>query len=226
MQFCTYHQVNSIGASVRKGEKASHIIFTKHFTKKDEETGEDKPGTVVKGYPVFNLDQLEKVPEKYLVPQEPEPTQVMTYTNALAIVKASGIKVKDGGNKAAYYPGGDEIVMPYATAFVDEEAYWQTFNHELTHGTGHRNRLHRIYGTRFGDANYAFEELVAELGSAFLCARLGIPAGFRSSSYIDSWLKVLKGDNRAILSAASYAGQAADWLWNRAFPPAEQDKAA
>lgn len=108
--------------------------------------------------------------------------------------------------------------MPFASQFKSEETYWQTFMHETTHWSGHKDRLNRTFGKRFGDNAYAFEELVAELGSAFLCARLDIPAGFRSASYIESWLKVLKADNRAIFNAASYAGHATDYLWNRAFP--------
>ncbi|MGG7581691.1 ArdC family protein [Rhizobium sp. Nf11,1] len=227
LQYATYHQINAIGAKVRKGEKATHVIFTKHGTKKDEESGEDKPTTIVKTYPVFGLDQLDDVPAKYLQQQERPESQVEIYTKASDFVKGTGIKIKNGGNRAAYYPGGDEIVMPFANQFESEEAYWQTLFHESTHWTGHKNRLDRQFGKRFGDKAYSFEELVAELGSAFLSARMDIPAGFRSAAYIESWLKVLKEDNRAIFTAASYAGQSTDYLWRRAFPdPEEQQREA
>lgn len=226
LQFATYHQVNQIGANVRKGEKATHVIFTKHGTKKDEESGEDKPMTIVKSYPVFHVSQLDDLDDKYLEPQEEPKAQTMIYGRASDFAKGTGIRIRDGGNKAAYYPGGDEVMMPFANQFESEESYWGTLNHELIHASGHKNRLDRTFGKRFGDTAYAREELVAEIGSAFLCARLEIPATFRSASYIDNWLKVLKEDNRAIFSAASYAGQASDWLWKKAFPDVEQQREA
>lgn len=226
LQFATYAQINGIGAKVRKGERATHVIFTKHGIKKDD-GGEDKPMTIVKSYPVFNIDQLDDVDDRFRHAQEAPPTQTMIYTRASDFAKGTGIKIKNGGNRAAYYPGGDEVVMPLANQFESEEAYWGTLNHELIHGSGHKNRLDRQFGKKFGDTAYAREELVAELGSAFLCARLDIPASFRSASYIESWLKVLKEDSRAIFNAASYAGQASEWLWKKAFPEEERrDEAA
>ncbi len=226
LQFATYAQINGIGAKVKKGEKATHVIFTKHGVKKDE-SGEDKAMTIVKSYPVFNIDQIEGVPDKYLAAQEAPKTQIVIYTKASDFVKGTGIRVKNGGNRAAYYPGGDEVVMPFANQFESEEAYFGTLNHELIHASGHKNRLDRQFGKKFGDTAYAREELTAELGSAFLCARLEIPATYRSASYLDSWLKVLKEDSRAIFNAASYAGQASEWLWKKAFPETErQDEAA
>ena len=221
LQFCTYNQVASIGASVRKGEKASHIIFTKHVLRKDEATGDEKGGTIVKGYPVFNVAQLEKVPDKYLEPQQ-EPTAHAKHDESIAFVRGVGAKFVHGGNKAMYVPSADEIHLPSLSAFRDEAAYWGTCHHELTHWTGSNERLKREFGKRFGDERYAFEELVAELGSAFLCARLGFEPTFRSASYIDNWIKVLGNDNRAILSAASYAGQASDWLWKKSFGEVEE----
>ncbi len=226
LQYCTYQQVCGMGgAKVRKGEKATHVIFTKHVMRKDEESGEEKAGTLIKSYPVFNLDQIEGVPERYLVAQEPEDSRP-TNLKAAEFAKGTGIRVDHGANKAAYYPARDEVVIPIPRVFVDEDAYWGTLFHELTHATGHKSRLDRTFGKRFGDSAYAAEELVAELGSAFLCARLGISASFRSASYIDSWLKVLAGDNRAIFTAASYAGHAADWLWKQAYRKEEQQQAA
>lgn len=225
MQFCTYNQVNTIGAQVRKGEKATHVIFTKHVMRKDEETGDEKPGAVVKLYPVFNVSQLDKVPEQYLVPQEQESTPIADF-RIKSFAGATGIKVSFGSAKAAYYPARDEIVMPNVGMFESPEAFTGTLMHEKIHGTSHKNRLNRQLGKRFGDEAYSFEEIIAELGSAFLCARFGIEPSFRSASYIQSWLKVLKGDNRAILSAASYAGQASDWLWNKVYHQDERREAA
>ncbi len=224
MQYCTYHQANEMGAQIRKGEKAIHVIFTKHVTRKDEESGDEKGGTIVKAYPVFNVSQLDKVPEKYLEPQE-EPAEFASHDLAISFAKGSGAKFVHGGSRACYVPTTDEIHLPSFSAFVDEPAYWGTTCHEMTHWTGHEHRLSRTFGKRFGDAAYSMEELCAELGSAFLCARLGFAPSFRSASYIDSWLKVLKADTRAIFTAASYAGQASDYLWNKAFAE-EQRQAA
>ncbi len=222
LQFCTYQQVNSIGAQVRKGERAQHVIFTKHVLR-SEEIGEEKSGTIVKSYPVFNLSQLDKVPEKYLSPQNLVPEGLPEGASPrVVLARGCGVPVQHGGNRACYIPSADEVQMPKLSSFIDEEAYWQTLMHEFTHATAHEKRCGRKLGKRFGDEQYAFEELVAELGSAFLCARLGIEGGFRSASYIDSWLKVLKQDNRAIFTAASYAGQGADYLWNTAFPKVEE----
>lgn len=217
LQFCTYNQVNGIGAKVKKGERATHIIFTKHVVRKDEVTEEDKPGTLVKSYPVFHLSQLEQVPEKYLSEQEQLGEQTFTRESVVSFVRGTGIKVATGANKAAYYPARDEVVMPHVGTFESEDSYWGVLHHELTHATGHKDRLDRNFGKRFGDNNYAFEELVAELGSAFICARLGIPPSFRSASYIQNWLTVLQSDVRAIFSAASYAGHASDWLWKKSY---------
>ncbi|TPL98332.1 zincin-like metallopeptidase domain-containing protein [Mesorhizobium sp. B2-3-10] len=227
LQFCTYQQLSSIGASVKKGEKATYVIFTKHVMRKGDGEEDGKPGTIVKTYPVFNLSQLDKVPADYLGPQqsaEPEPQDQGSPKVKLA--RGCGVHVQHGGNRACYIPSKDEVQMPAPSTFVDDEAYWQTLMHEFTHATAHEKRCGRKLGKRFGDEQYSFEEIIAELGSAFLCARLNIEAGFRSASYIESWLKVLKQDNRAIFTAASYAGQAADYLWNTAFQQEKQLEAA
>lgn len=226
LQFCTYNQVNGIGAKVKKGERATHIIFTKHVTRKDEDTEEERPGTVVKSYPVFHLSQLQDVPDRYTHPQEGYAEPVFERETAVQFVRGTGIRIEKGANKAAYYPVRDEIVMPHLSVFESEDAYWGVLNHELTHATGHENRLKRVFGKRFADSAYSFEELVAELGSAFLCARLGIPPSFRSSSYIQNWLTVLQSDTRAIFTAASYAGQAADWLWKRSYGDENEQRQA
>ncbi len=205
--WATFQQANSIGASVRKGEKATQVVFVKRMV--DEET--EKKSTMMKAYPVFNLAQLDNVPPQYT--EAPPPIEEdATHDAALQLMKDCGMKVTHGGNRAAFYPGRDEIVMPPFGSFKSETDYWGTLWHEGTHWTGAKKRLDRQFGKRFGDKAYSFEELVAELGSAFTCARLGIPGTFRSSSYIDHWLKILGDDNRAIFTAASYASQAANYI--------------
>jgi antirestriction protein ArdC len=221
-QYCTFNQLNGLNASVRKGEKATHVLFTKHIVKKDEATDEDRRSTVVKTYAVFHSSQIENLDPKYLEAQQFDDREA-THDKALELMRGSRIDIEHGGNKASYYPRQDKIHMPPFGSFENENAYWGVLYHEMTHATGHEDRLKRSFGKRFGDNAYAFEELVAELGSAFLCGRLGIEPTFRSAAYIESWLKVLKADNRAILSAASYAGHAADWLWEKAFYAENED---
>lgn len=213
--WATFKQANDIGAKVRKGEKASQVVFVKHVEKEDDE-GKPKKSTILKAYPVFNIAQLDNVPDEYLAPEPPKDEDVV-HDNALQLMNQCGIKIVHGGNKAAYYPNRDEIVLPTYGSFESEEAYFGVANHELIHATSHESRLKRKLGKRFEKHAYSQEELIAELGSAFLCARLGIPATFRSASYIAHWLEVLEKDSRAIFTAASYASQAADWLWEKSF---------
>lgn len=127
---------------------------------------------------------------------------------------SSGATVRHGGNRAFYTPTGDFIQMPQFAQFVDAKSYYSVLAHEHTHWTGAKERLDRVFGARFGDAAYAFEELVAELGAAFLCAGLGLENEPRAdhASYVASWLRTLKNDKKAIFKAASKAQAAADYL--------------
>jgi len=135
--------------------------------------------------------------------------------NAERFVASTGANIVHGGNRACYVISTDRVHMPSLDSFRDAESYYATLLHELTHWTRHKTRLNREFGRkRWGDAGYATEELVAELGSAFLCADLGITAEPREdhASYLASWLEVLKSDKRAIFTAAAYAQRAADFL--------------
>ena len=127
----------------------------------------------------------------------------------------TGADIRHGGNSAHYSGGSDHVQMPFFETFRSPEAYYATLGHELTHWTKHPKRLDREFGRKkWGDEGYAREELVAELGAAFLCADLGLTpeAGTDHAAYIQSWLKVLKEDKRAIFSAAAHAQKAADFL--------------
>lgn len=215
--WCTFQQANEMKARVRKGEKATPVVFVKRVEKEDEQTGEKKASTILKSYYVFNQAQLENVPPQYeRLPGRDFLDPEKCRDEALQYQKNCGVPVFHGGNKAAYYPQRDQIVMPPFGSFEDEDAYWGVFFHEVTHASGHKDRLNRNLSGRFGSQAYAAEELVAELGSAFTCARIGIPPSFRSSAYVENWLKVLKGDNQAIFRAASYASQATDYMWEQA----------
>jgi antirestriction protein ArdC len=136
---------------------------------------------------------------------------------ALSFFAAVGVQVRDGGNRAFYRPDTDAVYMPAFDQFPEAGQYYSVLAHESTHWTSHASRCNRELGKRFGDSAYAMEELIAELGSAYTMATLQLELTPRAdhAAYIDSWLKVLKGDKRAIFTAASQAQKAADWLNER-----------
>jgi antirestriction protein ArdC len=215
----TYNQAQELGGQVRKGEKGSLVVYANRITKteKDDKGDEvEREIPFLKGYTVFNLDQIEGLaPDLYPAP-EPLPAPAFDrIAQAEAFFAATGATIREGGNRAFYSPATDHIQMPPFASFQDAESHAATLAHELTHWTKAPSRLDRDFGRkRFGDEGYAREELVAELGAAFLCADLGITPEIRAdhAAYIDNWLKVLKEDKRAIFSAASHATRAADYL--------------
>ena len=219
----TYRQWQASGAQVRKGEKASLVVFYKtiDFEHKNEQTGEAEQAErmFARASWVFNAAQVEGfVPEAAApIPEEPIFDPI---ARAEAFVTATGAVIEEGGDMAAFIPARDMIRMPNRKRFVSTdtmsvaEGFYSTLFHELVHWSGARPRLDRDLTGRFGTESYAMEELIAELGSAFLCSDLGITPEPRAdhASYIKNWLQVLKRDNRAIFSAASKASEAANWL--------------
>ena len=205
----TYKQAAELGGQVRKGEKGSLVVYANTFTK----TGTDDKGAEVeteipfmKGYTVFNGEQVDGLPAHFYATVTPPNADIKPLDAAERL---------HGGSSAFYSPSRDIVQMPELQTFRDAESYAATLCHELTHATRHETRLNRDLGRkRFGDAGYAMEELVAEIGAAFLCADLGITPETRDdhAAYIQSWLKVLKDDKRAIFTAASHAQKAADYL--------------
>jgi len=208
--YLTYKQAQALGGNVRKGEKGVGVVYWQFDKRRDEVTGEVKVVPWAKMYTVFNVAQCEGLDRAKLK----MPTPPVAGETAINLVAASvGAVVRHGGNKAYYTSGGDFIGMPSAEAFRSREHYQATLAHELVHWTGHEKRCNRTFGKRFGDDAYAAEELVAELGSAFICARTGVALdGLQHPSYLASWLKVLKADKRAIFTAASAAKKATQWL--------------
>ena len=214
----TYKQAEEIGAQVRKGEHGSLVVYADRFVK--TETGDNGESVereipFMKAYTVFNVEQIDGLPERYQAKPEPkgEPLKLIEATERF--FNATGATFRHGGNQAYYAPSPDVIQLPVPEAFKDAESYAATKAHELTHWTKHPSRLDRDFGRqRFGDEGYAREELVAELGSAFLCADLGITPEPREdhAAYIGNWLKVLKEDKRAIFQAAAHAQRAVDYL--------------
>jgi antirestriction protein ArdC len=214
----TYRQALELGAHVRKGETGTLVVFADRITRaEDGENGESVKRSIpyLKSYTVFNVEQIEGIPPQYL-PQAPAPTSAETrHAHAEGFIAATRATIRLGGDRAFYAPAFDVIQLPPLPAFHDTESYYSTALHELTHWTGHPSRCAReLNGHRFGSESYAFEELVAELGSAFLCAELGVTPDIRDdhAAYLASWLAVLKQDKRAIFAAASQAQRAADYL--------------
>lgn len=217
-QFATYKQWAELGAQVRKGEKGLMILVP--MLKKDDDGEQSLIGW--KGATVFAASQV----DGYEVPQAKVLTDFQRHEAAEAIVEASGVVLNHGGDRAYYMPSVDRVQMPTREQFASETAYYATLLHELVHWTGHADRLDRgLNTTRFGDEAYAFEELVAELGASFLCAELGIHQGFdeNHAKYLKAWLKVLKNDKNAIMTAASLAQKAATFLTSAADKVREDD---
>ena len=214
----TFKQALELDAHVRKGEHGSLVVYANSITKTETDAnGEDTEREIpfMKGYTVFNVEQIEGLPAHYYAkPENPLPL-AERIESADRFLTATGATIHHGGNQAFYAPGRDLIQMPPFEAFRDKESYYATACHELTHWTNHKSRLDRSFDAkRFGDHGYAREELVAELGAAFLCADLGITPEVRDdhAAYLGHWLKVLQEDKRAIFSAAAHAQRAADFL--------------
>ena len=221
-EWATYRQWSELGAQVRKGEKATAVVFwSSAKSKKESQDGEDKTFLFAKSYSVFNASQVDNY--------KPADVPVPVSTNArIAAVddwfSAIGAVVRHGSNGAFYRPLTDTIDMPDFESFNETGAYYSTLAHEHIHWTSREIRCNRELGKRFGDAQYAVEELIAELGSAFTCAHLGISCEPRAdhASYLKSWLTVLKNDKRAVFTAASKAQQAVDFLVREAEPKVQE----
>jgi len=214
----TYKQAVELNAQVRKGEHGALVVYADRFTKIESgDQGEDVEREIpfMKGYTVFNVEQIEGLPDHYTVKPELKGEPLQLIEAAERFFAATGATVRHGGNVAYYAPGPDLIQLPPPEAFKDAESYAATKAHELTHWTKHERRLNREFGRkRFGDHAYAREELVAELGAAFLCADLGITPEPREdhAAYLGHWLEVLREDKRAIFSAAAHAQRAVEYL--------------
>jgi antirestriction protein ArdC len=214
----TYRQAQELGAQVKKGEHGSLVVYADRIQK--TETGDngievEREIPFMKGYTVFNCEQIDGLSEHFYgrpSPPLPVPDRI---AGAEQFAAASGADIRHGGNRAFYAIDADRVQLPPFESFTDAESYYATLLHELTHWTRHPKRLDREFGRkRWGDEGYAAEELVAELGAAFLCADLGITPEPRAdhASYIANWLEVLKNDKRAIFTAAAHAQRVADYL--------------
>ncbi len=227
----TFKQALELNAHVRKGEKGSLVVYANSITRKetDESTGEeiDREIPFMKGYTVFNVEQIEGLPAHYYAKPEPRFSPVQRIEHAESFFARLRADIRHGGSRAFYAQEPDYIQMPPFEAFDSAGSYYATLAHESTHWTKHPWRLAREFGRKkWGDEGYAEEELVAELGAAFLCADLELSLSPREdhASYIAHWLTVLKNDKRAIFRAAAHAQRAADFL--HGFQPPAQREAA
>ncbi len=216
----TFRQALAAGGNVRKGEHGTQIVYADRFTPETEKERARENGSearsiaFLKRFTVFNVAQCEGLPDE-LMPQPVALPEREIVPVAEAVITASGVDFRIGGDKAFYAPGADYVQVPPQQAFQDQVNYYRTCLHELTHATGHKSRLGRDLTNGFGSKDYAREELIAEMGSAFLCASLGIVPTVRHADYIGAWLEVLREDSRAIFRAASMASKASDWLLTR-----------
>jgi antirestriction protein ArdC len=214
----TFKQALELGACVRKGEKGSLVVYANTITvtgKSPEGEEESRDVPFMKGYSVFNVEQVEGLPERYYAKPEPRFTNVQRVEHAEKFFAATKADIRYRGGRAYYAIEPDYVQMPPIEAFQDAESFYATLAHETTHWTRHKSRLDRDMGRKaWGDEGYAREELVAELGAAFLCADLEITPEIREdhAAYIASWLQVLRDDKRAIFSAAAHAQRAVDYL--------------
>ena len=212
-RWITFQQAKALGGSVRKGEHGTGIVFFK-MLERDEAAND--PGTrkvipLLRSFTVFNADQVDGLPEALTaIPAPPEGWTPIAA--AEEVMARSGATIRHSGDRAFYRPADDLIYMPPREAFPNPSNYYATALHELTHWTGAESRCNRVLSSRLHIEAYAFEELVAEMGAAFLASHCGLPGELQHASYIASWLTALKNDKRLIFTASSLAQKAADFL--------------
>jgi antirestriction protein ArdC len=220
----TYRQAKELGGQVRGGEHGALVVYANRFRKTETAGNGDQVEREIpfmKGYTVFNCEQIDGLPQHFYASASPPLPAPERIAAAEQFAAGTGAEIRHGGNKALYAIQSDRVHMPPYETFSDAEGYYATLLHELVHWTGSHKRLAREFGRkRWGDATYAAEELVAELGAAFLCADLGVTPEPRDdhAAYIAQYLGVLKNDKRAIFTAAAHAQRAADYLHSLQHP--------
>lgn len=213
----TFKAMKSHGGSVRKGERGTFVVFFKPLEIRDADAPEGKRTVpMLRYFHVFNVEQVDGLELEPVA----KPTADVPAIDAAESVAAGYVDAPSlghGGDRACYSRVSDHVQMPQRNAFESAERYYLTLWHELTHSTGHEKRLARqdlAEFERFGDASYSREELCAEIGSAMVAARVGVvqPDIAQSAAYVAGWLSALRNDKRLIVSAASRAQRAADWI--------------
>lgn len=223
----TFKQAKDLNAHVRRDEKSTLVVYSNTITKTEDDAEGNEAEREIrfwKGYTVFNVEQIEGLPELFYTKPQPKLDPPARIEHAERFFANTSADVRIRGNRAYYAVDADYIAMPPIESFDTSERFYSTLSHETLHWTRHGKRLDRDFGRKaFGDEGYAREELVAELGSAFLCADLELTPVVRDdhASYIANWLTVLKNDKRAIFQAASWAQKAVDYLHRLQEPKSE-----
>lgn len=222
--WATFKQWQQLGAQVRKGEKSANVVFWKFFDRDERPEGEEATGKtkqipMARDYWIFNAEQV----DGYSNPKDAPLSRGERIEHAETFFRSLGVIPRPGGNQAYYCPDSDTVHMPAFEAFKEPLFYYSVLSHETTHWTAAPHRLNRNLSGRFHSESYAMEELVAELGAAFLCAELGLPTDPRQdhAPYVATWLKVMKNDKRAIFTAAAKAQEAVDWMSKKVSPELE-----
>lgn len=222
-EYLTFSQAKKEGGSVKKGEKASMVVFWKWLKIEDEDTGEEKEVPFLRYFSVFHVDQCEGISPRFraseALPVDPAEANDAAEDVIADYLHRSGVHlISRESSEAFYQPATDTVVLPMRKQFADTAEYYSAAFHELTHSTGHRSRLNRLTETvRFGSATYSREELCAELGASFILNRLGLETtgSFRNNAaYIDHWLTVLQEDKRLLVTAAGQADKAVRLILN------------
>jgi antirestriction protein ArdC len=214
-RFLTFKQALGCGGHVRKGERGTKVYFVKQLEIREDKDADTSMQLVpmMREYTVFNVRQCEKLPDS-IITGKPIRVRNPDTRDELAdqFLRATGADIREGHGEAYYVPSRDFISMPAFAGFKGADHFYNVAFHELTHWSGHKSRLDRDLKNRFGSRDYAAEELIAELGAAFLCAEFGFDGDVRSAGYIASWIELLKADKRAFFTACSHASKAADYL--------------
>jgi antirestriction protein ArdC len=215
-RFLTFKQALDLGGNVRKGEHGTKVYFVKQLQVRDQ--GDDDNSSIrlipmMRGYTVFNVDQCENLPDG-ISTGKPIRVRNPDTRDGLAddFLRSTGADIREGHGEAFYVPSRDFITMPGFAGFKGADHFYNVAFHELTHWSGHKARLDRDLKNRFGSRSYAAEELIAELGAAFLSAEFGFDGDVRSAGYIGAWIELLKADTRAFFTACSQASKAAAYL--------------
>ncbi|GAF83736.1 unnamed protein product [marine sediment metagenome] len=217
----TYKQSQAIGGNVRKGEKSTPLVFWKQWETKDKRTGDDIKLPVLRFYSAFNVEQCDGLGDKVPQPEPPRNPDFTPIERCEAVADTylkHGPRLEIAGTQPSYSPTIDQVTMPSPTRFNTGEDYYNVLFHELTHSTGHQSRLNRKTVTEsqlFGGYNYGCEELVAEMGAAFLSAECRVDAlsiQENQSAYIAGWLRTIKRDSKLVVTAAAQAQKAADLI--------------
>jgi antirestriction protein ArdC len=215
-RFLTFKQALELGGNVRKGESGTKVYFVKQLQVRDDGADDNASTRLVpmmREYTVFNVDQCENLPDSINI-GKPMRVRNPDARDDLAdeFLRSTGADIREGHGEACYVPSRDFISMPAFEAFKGADHFYGVAFHELTHWTAHKSRLDRDLKNRFGSGNCAAEELIAELGAAFLCAEFGFDGDLRHAGYIATWIELLKADKRAFFTACSQASKAVDYL--------------